>query len=86
MARILTQRQLLDELREVAGSTRRAKLAIDRAVALGGLGGHESLSESDLLIVCEALASEGGAVQQWAEALATDTLRESLGPNRDSAA
>ncbi len=76
MARIETRGELLTELRTIAESPRKAKQALDRAVGLAGLIGIERLGEHDLLLLCEALASEGGEVQRWAEALASETLQD----------
>ena len=78
MATIQTRSDLLGQLRGVAVSPARAKQALDRATELVGLGRKEELNTEELLILLEALTSEGGAVQQFAEELAADTLRAAL--------
>ena len=82
---IHTRTQLLAELRTIAGSPRRAKQALDHAAALVGIRDKERLNQNELLLICEALAREGSAVQQWAEALASDTIHDSAGGGADAA-
>ena len=82
---IHTRTQLLAELRTIAESPRRAKQALDRAASLVGIRDKERLNQNELLLICEALAREGGAVQQWAETLATDTIHDAVGGGADAA-
>ena len=70
-----TRRDLLDQLRMVAPSARRARQALDRALGLAGVPRTDGpLSDTEMLLICEALASEGGAVQRLAESIAAGYL------------
>jgi hypothetical protein len=78
MDETLTRRELVAELRQASGSTRLADAAFERALGLLGLDDAQSFSELELLLICEALIREGGAIRERAERLATDTLRISV--------
>lgn len=73
-----TRSELLAELRLVSPSPRRAKQALDRASGMIGLSRKEGLSDAELLLLCEALASEGGAVRALAEEIAEEMVRTSV--------
>ncbi len=75
MEPIRTRHDLLAALRPAVGSTSRADDLVDRAIRLLGLRAGETVARPDLLLICEALTSEGGAVQRIAEEIATETLR-----------
>ena len=82
-----TRSELLAELRVVSPSPRKAKQALDRATGMVGLSRNERLSDADLLLLCEALASEGGAVRVRAEEIAEELVRTSVGePSNPEAA
>ena len=79
----LTRSELVAELREASGSTRLADAAFERALGLLGLDDAQSFSELELLLICEALIREGGAIRERAELLAMDTLRLSVERDAD---
>ncbi len=70
----LTTDDLLAELGDVT-SRSDARAMISRAARVAGVPTGRPLAIRDLLMVCEALAAEGGAIQQLAEAVATRALR-----------
>ncbi|MFA7249913.1 MAG: hypothetical protein WC273_09825 [Dehalococcoidia bacterium] len=70
----LTTDDLLAELGGVA-SRSDARAMISRAARVAGVPTGRPLEMRELLMVCEALAAEGGAIQQTAEAVATRALR-----------
>ena len=53
-----------------------ARAMISRAARVAGVATDRPLEMRELLLVCEALAAEGGAIQQLAEAIAMRALRE----------
>lgn len=67
-----------DLLAELDGVTSRsdARAMISRAARVAGVATGRPLEMRELLMVCEALAAEGGAIQQLAESMATRALRE----------
>lgn len=75
MAAITTRSDLLRQLQPAAGSAQRARNLVEGAANLLGIGSEEMLAMQDLLLICEALAREGGAVQRTAEAIAAAALR-----------
>lgn len=75
MAGITTRSELLQQLQPAAGSAQRARTLVEGAVDLLGIGSDEILAMQDLLLICEALAREGGAVQRTAEVIAAAALR-----------
>lgn len=77
---------LLVELGGVTGSPRKAKQALERASQRVGVSRKESLALPDLLLIAQALAAEGGPVQEWAEALAGDLLDNGAAAEQDEAA
>jgi hypothetical protein len=70
----ITTDDLMRELHRVT-STSDARAMISRASRVAGVAQGRPLETSDLLLVCEALAAEGGEIQQIAEAVATKALR-----------
>ena len=66
-----------DLLLELDGVTSRsdARAMISRAVRVAGVASGRPLEVRELLMVCEALAAEGGAIQRLAESVATRALR-----------
>ena len=52
-----------------------ARAMISRAARIAGVPTGRPLQVRELLMVCEALAAEGGVIQQMAEAVATRALR-----------
>lgn len=62
-----------DLLTELGGVTSRsdARAMISCAARVAGVPTGRPLQVRELLMVCEALAAEGGAIQQMAEAVAT---------------
>ena len=67
-----------DLLTELGGVTSRsdARAMISRAARIAGVATGRPLQMRELLMVCEALAAEGGASQQRAEAVATRAHRD----------
>lgn len=67
-----------DLLSELGGVTSRsdARAMISRAARIAGVPTGRMLQLRELLMVCEALAAEGGAIQQLAESVATRALRD----------
>ncbi|RLT43333.1 MAG: hypothetical protein DWI58_04300 [Chloroflexi bacterium] len=67
-----------DLLIELCGVTSRsdARAMISRAARIAGVPTGRTLEMRELLMVCEALAAEGGVIQQMAEAVATRALRD----------
>ncbi len=66
-----------DLLTELDGLTSRsdARAMISRAARVAGVPTGRPLQVRELLMVCEALAAEGGVIQEMAEAVATRALR-----------
>jgi hypothetical protein len=79
MDETLNRSELVAELRQTSASARLADAAFERALGLLGLDDAQSFSELELLLICEALIREGGAIRERAELLAMDTLRLSVG-------
>jgi hypothetical protein len=65
---------LRTELRTVTSSSD-AKAMLNRAARIAGVSANRPLEMRELLLVCEALAAEGGPIQLIAEAIATRALR-----------
>ncbi len=67
-----------DLLAELDGVTSRsdARAMISRAARVAGVPTGRPLEMRELLMVCEALAAEGGVIQQLAEGMATRALRD----------
>lgn len=67
-----------DLLAELGGVTSRsdARAMISRAARVAGVPTGRPLEVRQLLMVCEALAAEGGAIQTLAESVATRALRD----------
>jgi hypothetical protein len=57
-------------------SPRRARVAVRRAARVVGIGASEPLALGQLVRRCSALAAEGGAIEQLAQEIASDALRE----------
>ena len=70
----MSSEELLRQLNTVT-SRSDARAMISRAVRVAGVATDRPLEVHDLLLVCEALAAEGGAIQQLAESIATRALR-----------
>ncbi|MSQ41780.1 MAG: hypothetical protein EXR65_01905 [Dehalococcoidia bacterium] len=73
MPRTLT----LDEIATAVGtvtSASDARAVVHRALQVAGVPSHRALEVSELLLVCQALAAEGGPVQQIAELIAMRAL------------
>ena len=66
---------LLQQLNAVT-SRSDARAMISRAARVAGVTTSRPLEMRELLLVCEALAAEGGAIQQMAETIAMRALRE----------
>jgi hypothetical protein len=69
----------LDDLQGALGrvaSDRQARAAIRRAARIVRLPAGSAIGLSELVRLCSALAAEGGAIQQLAEQIATDALRD----------
>ncbi|MBM3139800.1 MAG: hypothetical protein FJZ92_06170 [Chloroflexi bacterium] len=62
------------ELRTVTSASD-ANTLLSRAARIAGVPGNRPLELRELLLVCEALAAEGGLIQSIAESIATRTLR-----------
>lgn len=67
--------QLQQELNAVT-SRSDARAMISRAARVAGVSTDRPLEVRELLLVCEALAAEGGAIQQLAETIAMRALRQ----------
>ena len=52
-----------------------ARAMINRAARVAGVATDRPLAVGELLLVCEALAAEGGAIQELAETIAIRALR-----------
>ncbi len=76
MPPIVSRADLIQRLAVATGSQGRAQRLYERAARLLGLQPAGDLSAEDLLLICEALTLEGGPVQQVAERMASDTLRD----------
>ena len=73
MERVVTIEQLTAELRSVtSGSDARA--VVNRASRVAGVPHNRALDRMELLRVCEALAAEGGLIQEIAQLIAARTL------------
>lgn len=66
-----------DLLTALDGVTSRsdARAMISRAARVAGVRTGRPLEVRELLLVCEALAAEGGAIQTLAESVATRALK-----------
>ncbi len=53
-----------------------ARAMISRAARVAGVPTGRALQTRELLMVCEALAAEGGLIQELAEAVATRALSD----------
>ncbi len=74
MNRVLSIDELTAEIRTVtSGSDARA--VVNRASRVAGVPNDRPLEALELLQVCEALAVEGGLIQEIAELIASRTLR-----------
>jgi len=72
------ERMTLDELQAELGtvtSRADARAVLNRAARVAGVGTDRPLAMEELLLVLEALAAEGGMVQQLAETIARDMAR-----------
>jgi hypothetical protein len=78
MQRSLTIDDLAAELGAVT-SRSDARAILNRASRIAGVSPHRPLALRDLLMVCQALAAEGGLVQELAERIATRTLGDDFG-------
>ena len=70
----MSTNDLMQELNTVT-SRSDARAMISRAARVAGVATDRPLEIRELLLVCEALATEGGAIQQMAEATAMRALR-----------
>ncbi len=75
MARALTLEDVTAELGTVTSASD-ARAVVSRASRIAGAPDNRPLEVQELLRVCQALAAEGGMIQQIAELIATRTLRE----------
>ncbi len=69
----------LDDLQGALGaatSRGNARAAIRRAARIVDVRSADELGLHELVRVCSALAAEGGAIQQVAEEIASDALRD----------
>lgn len=73
MAKLLTADDLLAHLGSVTTDSD-AKALVRRAARIAGVPADRPLDIDELLRVCEALASEGGMIQQVAELIASRAL------------
>lgn len=71
---ILTTDDLLTELGGIA-SRSDARAMVSRAARVAGVAAGRPLEMRELLMVCDALAAEGGAIQRLAESIASRALR-----------
>ena len=73
MEQVLTVDDVAAEVRSVT-SVSDARAVVNRASRIAGVPGNRPLHLQELLRVCEALAAEGGLVQEIAEMIATRSL------------
>lgn len=73
MQKSLTAEQLINEIGTVT-SRSDARAVVNRAVRVANVPTNRPLQMQELLLVCEALAAEGGLVQEIAEVLASRAL------------
>jgi hypothetical protein len=66
---------LRSELRAVT-SPSDARALLNRAARIAGVPANRPLEVRELLLVCEALAAEGGLIQRIAESIATRALHD----------
>ena len=66
---------LRSELRTVT-SPSDARALLSRAARIAGVPSNRPLEMRELLLVCEALAAEGGLIQHIAESIATRALSD----------
>jgi len=69
----------LDDLHHAlsaATSRGNARTAVRRAARIVGVDSHEPLGTHELVRICAALSAEGGAIQQLAEGIASEALRD----------
>ncbi len=75
MDRVLTIDELTAQIRTVtSGSDARA--VVNRASRVAGVPSNRPLQMQELLLVCEALAVEGGLIQEVAEMIASRALHQ----------
>lgn len=72
----ITIDEVTAEVRAVTSASD-ARAIVNRASRIAGVPGNRPLELRELLMVCEALAAEGGPVQQIAELIAGRALRPS---------
>ena len=73
MAHTLTLDQLATEIGTVTSSSD-ARAVVNRASRIAAVPDNRQLETQELLRVCQALAAEGGMIQQVAEAIAIRSL------------
>ena len=73
MAHTLTLDQLATEIGTVTSSSD-ARAVVNRASRIATVPDNRPLETQELLRVCQALAAEGGMIQQVAEAIAIRSL------------
>jgi hypothetical protein len=73
MAHTLTLDQLAIEIGTVTSSSD-ARAVVNRASRIAAVPDNRPLETQELLRVCQALAAEGGMIQQVAEAIAIRSL------------
>ncbi len=73
MAQTLTLDQLVTEIGMVTSASD-ARAVVNRASRIAGAPDNRPLEVRELLRVCQALAAEGGIVQQVANLIATRAL------------
>ena len=68
-------------------TTERAQEVIQRALRTAGLTNSPVIDETDLVALLQAIAAEGGAIQEIAEQIAVDgiTTGESISKDQDAA-
>jgi hypothetical protein len=69
----------IDDLsRELGKVTSRsdARALLNRAARVAGVAPHRPLDLKELLMVCQSLAAEGGAIQTVADQIAVSSLNE----------
>jgi hypothetical protein len=64
-------------------SAERAQEVIQRALRTAGLTNSPVIDESDLATLLQAIAAEGGAIQEIAEQIAVDGITTSEGMSTD---
>lgn len=74
MERNITIDDLVGQIGGVTSSSD-ARALLNRAQRIAGVPANRPLRVQELLRVCEALAAEGGMVQEMAEMIATRALR-----------